>query len=150
MRYRGKQAEQRATLEFNATPMVDVIFLLTVFFMLVSRFASAENIKMEVPQPDVSQAKSVKIPERILINCRPIDERDPGMGVLYSIGPNAPEPLADISQRLASFKAKRADLKVIIRADRRLRYQDVRAVMKVVASHNIEMLNIVAKVGEGE
>ena len=41
MKYRQRQ-ERSSGLVFNATPLVDVIFILTIFFMLVSRFSSAE------------------------------------------------------------------------------------------------------------
>lgn len=134
---------------FNATPMVDVIFLLTIFFMLVSRFSSAEQVPMQIPEPEQSLAQVTKVPERIVINCRlaPMDdplERD----VLYSIGPNPPEPLATLSKRLAAMKRESPDLSAVVRADRRLRYVDVRAVMQVIAGHGIEMLNVAAHVSE--
>ncbi len=136
---------------FNATPMIDVIFLLTVFFMLVSTFARKENVPLELPKPLASQAKDVDLPDRIVINCRLGEASTYAAGVaLYSIGPNAPEPLDIIGRRLASMKQQSPDVKVIIRADRRLDYRDVRDVMRVVAANNIKMLNVAAHVGEGE
>ena len=49
-----------------------------------------------------------------------------------------------------SMKRAVPSLKVVIRADQRLRYADVRRVMRVIAQHGVEMLNVVAHVGEGE
>ena len=139
------------TMAFNATPMVDVIFLLTVFFMLVTRFSSAEQVRMELPKPDQSRARVVKMPERVVVNCRPSDPSDPGSpSVLYSIGPNRPESLAVISDRLAAMKRESPGLKVVVRADRRLRYAEVRAVMRVIAMNGIEVLNVAAHVSEDE
>ncbi len=146
----SRQAYRSSTLHFNATPMIDVIFMLTVFFMLVSRFASAENVKMLLPEPVKSEARVVKVAERIVINCRPAEPLNPAAGALYSIGPNAPESLGVISQRLAALKDARADMKVIIRADRRLRYADVRAVMREVARSGLEMIHVAAHVARGE
>lgn len=135
-------------MTFNATAMVDVIFILTIFFMLVSRFSSAEQIPMELPEPFDSRAVVSKMPERIVVNCRIADLSNPEQSaVLYSIGPNQPESLIVISERLANMKRTSSDLKVIIRADRRISYGDVRAVMRVVAENGIEMLNVVAHVG---
>lgn len=140
-----------ATLGFNAIPMVDVIFLLTIFFMLVSRFSSAEQVPMELPKPEESQAKVPRMPERVVINCRVADPDDPtGRSVLYSIGPNPPEPLAVLSDRLLGLKRESPGLRVVVRADRRLYYEDVRAVMHLIAHHDIEMLNVVAHVEEDE
>jgi len=129
--------------------MVDVFFMLTIFFMLVTRFSSAEQVPMELPEPTDSQAQVTKIPERVLINCRLADIDDPlGRTVLYSVGPNRPEPISVISDRLAAMKRQSAELEAVVRADRRLHYADVRAVMRVIAENGIEMLNVVAHVGE--
>jgi len=129
--------------------MVDVIFMLTIFFMLVSRFSSAEQIPMQLPKPQQSRAAVKKLPERIVINCRPADPAAPDLGaVLYSIGPNPPEPLEVIADRLAAMKRQYAAPQVVLRADRRLRYGRVREVMRVIAANEVDMLNVVAHVSE--
>ena len=151
MRYRYDDRRSLGTLAFNATPMVDVFFLLTIFFMLVSRFSSAEQVPMELPKPADSQAEVARMPERVVINCRLGDPDDPaGPAVLYSIGPNRPESLGVLSDHLAAMKRAAPHLKVVVRADRRLRYADVRRVMRVIARNDVEMLNVAAHVGEGE
>ena len=139
-----------AQLVFNATPMVDVIFMLTVFFMLVSSFSEEENVPLELPRPTESQAKTALISDRVVINCLPADPLDPiGGGVLYRLGPNRPVPLEVLSQNLAAFKRDVPELKVVLRADRRLAYADVRAVMREIARNNIEMLNVGAETRTG-
>ncbi len=151
MRYRRNHHRTPLVLGFNATPLVDVIFLLTVFFMLVSRFSSAEQVPMELPQPEDSRARVTRMPERVVINCRSSNPADPTAGVvLYSIGPNRPELLVTVADRLAAMKRQSPNLKVVVRADRRLPYADVRMVMQVIAGCDVEMLNIVAHVGEDE
>lgn len=146
MRIRSRKPE---ALEFNATPMVDVIFMLTIFFMLVTRFSSAEQIPMELPKPENSLAKVPRGTDRITVNCRLADPSDPdSFEVLYSIGPNRPEALSVIAERLTSMKRQTPGLTVVVRADRRLLYVQVRAVMRVVANCGIEMLNVVAHVSD--
>lgn len=138
-------------MEFNATPLVDVIFLLTIFFMLVARFSSAEQVPMELPQPEKSQARVTPMPERVVINCRLGEPRSVSEGsqtVVYSIGPNRPEPLAVIAERLMAMRGASPDIKVVLRADRRLTYADVRPVMDVIADLGIGMLNVVAHTAE--
>jgi biopolymer transport protein ExbD len=150
IRHNAPARRPSTSIGFNAVPMIDVIFMLTIFFMLVSRFSSQEKVKMDLPKPVMSQAKTVKMPQRVVINCRPDrSASDPARAVLYSVGPNRPEPLAQVSARLEAMKRESPNMKVVIRADRRLRYGDVRALMSVVARNNIEMLNVVAHVGEG-
>ena len=151
MRHGHNRRRALTGLEFNATPMIDVFFLLTIFFMLVSKFSSAEQVPMQLPEPADSRAKVARLPERVVINCRLADPSDPRGGtVLYSIGPNRPEPLEVIGDRLAAMKLESPEIKVVVRADRRLYYEDVRAVMHVIAQNGIEMLNVVAHVAEDE
>ncbi len=151
MRYAHDYHRASRGFAINLTPMVDVIFMLTIFFMLVTRFSSAEQLPMELPKPQDSQAKVAQLPQRVVINCRLAQAVDvAGRQVAYSIGPNQPEPLTVISDRLATMSRQTSDLKVVVRADRRLHYADVRAVMNVVARHNIEILNVVAHVAEAE
>ena len=140
--------QQHSNARFNMAPMIDVVFLLIIFFILVSTFASAENIRMELPHPEKSQARNVKIADRVVINCQMIP---PGLAqaygdVLYSVGPNPPEHLETIARRLAAAREANPELKVIIRADKRLRYEQVQAVMEVVADHRIENMSLVAHV----
>lgn len=140
--------QERKSITFNMAPMIDVVFLLIIFFMLVSTFASAENIPMDIPHPERSLARNVKIVDRVVINCRTADTRaaEEDQAVLYSIGPNRPESLESINRRLAAAHAANPKLKVIIRADKRLRYEHVRAVMSVVAENQIEDMSLVAHV----
>ena len=145
----AKKYHPRPSLTFNMAPMIDVVFLLIVFFVLVSTFASAERIPMELPRPDHSQARNVKLTDRVIINVQLVDPDAPETSdVAYSIGPNRPQSLAVISERLMQHKRAVPELKVVIRADRRVHYGEVREIMEIVAEHGIEMMNIVAHVGD--
>ncbi len=149
MRHERRRRETSSGISFNAVPMVDVIFMLTIFFMLVSRFSSAEQIPMELPKPEHSQASVAKIPERVIINCRVNSLLPSGsMQAVYSVGPNQPESLDVVARRLAAMRKQSPNLKVVVRADRRLPYAEVREVMRMLANNNIDMLNVVAHVNE--
>ncbi|MCH7702302.1 MAG: biopolymer transporter ExbD [Planctomycetes bacterium] len=147
---RTYRTRTRHSIAFNMTPMIDVVFLLIVFFMLVSAFASAENVPMHLPDPQRSRARNVELANRLVINCFPIDPAAPASGVQYRLGPNRPQSLGEISDALLAARGKTPDLQVVIRADRRLPYADVREVMKLVADHGIVNMNIVAHVGSEE
>ena len=43
--------------QFNMTPIIDVVFLLIIFFMLVCQFIVAENFEVAVPD-DISSAQA--------------------------------------------------------------------------------------------
>ncbi|MEK6797472.1 MAG: biopolymer transporter ExbD, partial [Planctomycetota bacterium] len=125
-------------------------FLLTVFFMLVSKFTTAEQVALMLPDPEQSRARVPGTFDRAVINCRLSEAAEGDGGVAYSLGPNPPDTLAAISTRLAAMKRDASDLKVVIRADRRLRYRHVMAAMREVTRNNIPVLNVAAIAGEGQ
>jgi biopolymer transport protein ExbD len=139
-------------ISLNVTPMIDVLFQFIIFFTLVSTYASAENIRMELPMPEKSQARNVKVVDRVVINCSRGGPASEGgeAGVLYSVGPNPAESLEIIARRVEAAHQANPKLKVIIRADKRLRYEQVRAVMEMVANEQIEDMSLVAHVAAGD
>ena len=134
----------------NMAPMIDMVFMLLIFYAFCARLKNAENVEMLLPQPDKSQAVNVVQEDRVLIHCRPADPARPEGEVLYSAGVNAPESLSRISQRLAAVKAVVPELKVVIRADKRVPFSAVRALMQVVADNEIERMGLVALTAELE
>jgi len=145
-----RQPRFRPAAGFNMTPMIDVVFLLICFFMLVSQFASAEHMAMDLPRPDNSQAVKVKLTDRVIVNCVLTTPASPATsGVYYSVGPLRVDSLEALSARLAAAKAATARLQVVLRADRRVPYRFVRGVMDVIAENRVELMHLVAHVGEG-
>ena len=125
--------------------------MLIIFFMLVSTFASAENLELDLPDPDKSRAARVKLTDRVVINCLPANRMNPAGGrTVYSVGPLRVRTLGELSARLAAAKAATPNLQVVLRADRRLPYATVRQVMEVIARNRIEVMNIVAHAREGQ
>lgn len=149
MRSKRSRGGPRGAVSFNFTPMIDLVFTLSMFYMLVSKFHTAEQIRMSLPRPEQSQARVEKIPDRVIINCLPAEDPLHGDGVQYALGANPAEPLSDVIDRLAAMRRQTPELKVIVRADRRLNYADVRRVMQALARHRIDVLNVVALAGEG-
>lgn len=141
MRYRSRRPESIAG--FNFTPLIDVMFLLTIFFMLVARFTVVEQIPLELPSPEKSQAGERKPREPIVINCRwPEGAASGDATPVYSLGANPPEALEAIAPRLAMLKEGSVDLHVLIRADRRLPYAAVRDAMREAARCGIRDLHV--------
>jgi len=150
MRKHFLSSRRRTSYSPNLTPLIDTIFTLSMFFMLVSSAASVERVPLQLPAPTESQARSIKVPDRVVINCRLAEAGSPGAEqVLYSLGPTQPEPLESLSARLWSLKQQYPGLQVVIRADRRVRYADVHAVMQIVVEHGLNALNVAAVLREG-
>lgn len=66
------QTRQRG-LKFNITPLIDVVFLLVIFFLVASHFARSEPTE-EVRLPTASQSKDDENPRRLVITVNPSGE----------------------------------------------------------------------------
>jgi hypothetical protein len=105
---------------------------------------------MVLPKPVASKAVNTQLSDRVIINCVLANPSAPeSSGVIYSIGPSRVDSLDRLSNRLAASKAATPNLQVVIRADKRLPFHAVREVMAIVAENRIEVMNLVAHVGEG-
>ncbi len=120
-RLRRKPAEPE---EFQMAPMIDMVFLLLVFFMTVSNLAQAQKrVKLDLPeshQADVPEdlsdraAVSIKADGTVFWGAR---EMDPGT----------------LSERLETLVAEEPDLRVQVRADRETPFEEVRKVLQACA-----------------
>ncbi|MBI1826767.1 MAG: biopolymer transporter ExbD [Planctomycetes bacterium] len=151
MRRFVRRERQHPPIGFIILPMVDVIFLLLLFFVIVTSFDASARIRVDVPKPDKSLAERDASAKQVVINCEVGDEASPETGeVLYRIGADPPEDLSEIVDRLKSAREINPQLSVVIRADRRLAFSQVQAVMESVASANVMLLKVAALQDTGE
>ncbi|MEM1354100.1 MAG: biopolymer transporter ExbD [Planctomycetota bacterium] len=59
--------------QMNITPLIDVVFLLIVFFMLVSKIVTEEVPELQLPDPDTTQAFRDQTENRIIVNIVPLE-----------------------------------------------------------------------------
>ena len=111
---RKKQDDPKVDL----TPMVDVVFLLLIFFMISTTFIETPGITIKLPQS--SSEVVVKTPEEIkvyLSKAGKIVHKDQEMSV---------EQLASL---LLSYRGKAAEMTFLLLADRESRHGKVVQVM---------------------
>lgn len=105
------------------TPLIDVVFLLLIFFLVATRFAE-EDREMDVQLPTASEAKPlIAEPKEIFIN---IDEAGHYFVGGKMVGEDELEEL--LQQALQNNPLNQS---VIIRADRRVQLQPVVTVMNL-------------------
>ncbi|MFV2066056.1 MAG: ExbD/TolR family protein [Pirellulales bacterium] len=101
----------------SLTPLIDVVFLLLIFFLVATRFAQ-EDRELDVPLPDASEAKPLTVaPKEIFIN---IDRE--GHYFVDGHTLDAVE-LEDILLRAAANNP--VNQSVVIRADKRVAFDYV-------------------------
>ena len=108
---------------FQMAPMIDMVFLLLVFFMCASQMSQRQNIKMEIPTASRAVVPRER-PDRWVVNVA----ED---GKVYS-----GETETTLDNLAAEVKARllvMPDLKVYIRADAKCKHREVKKVMGKLA-----------------
>jgi len=140
--FTGKYHSWRGGL--NLTPLVDIVFQLIVFFMVVSQVVTAERQPMDLPNPSHSQAKAQQHPNRLVIN---LFTDSSGNIAKIKINANVVENLAGLVDILLregpSLEARNGS--IILRADRKLKFEQVRKVLKAISNAGVTSLEIAAQ-----
>ena len=120
----------RAQAEFNMTPMIDVVFLLIIFFLVSSHLAKQEvHLDLPLPAAVTGEKRVDDQAPRLTINIAP-------QGRLMLAGRRVqPGELRQRFQR--QLDRDGADVEVVIRGDRTVPYGQVEPVMLACAEAGI-------------
>jgi biopolymer transport protein ExbD len=110
--------------EVNMAPLVDMVFLLLIFFMVASHLNQLDKVEIDVPV-----ASHAKVPDE-LRDRRTITIKADGSIYLGTL----PKTLQDVGPTVRRECRAVPNLKVYIRADKRLRHKKVKEVMKACAA----------------
>jgi len=120
----------------NLTAMLDVMFLLIIFFMLGTRFVDNERkIGLRVPEV-VDRGALTAAPARKEVNVY----RDGAV----TLDKN-PVTLDELTTRLAAARRQYSDLGVLVRGDARGEFQNVAAVLTACKQAGIQDLGITVR-----
>lgn len=132
---RTRRRFPNAEIEANLTPMIDVSFLLIVFFVLVMRISGSEQAELTVPAVREGVALRPEEEARAVLNVLP-GEGGAAAGYLLSGEEIAatPEGIALLAERLAEGYRRNPRLAVHLRADRTTRYEWVEPAMRAATT----------------
>lgn len=114
MRFREKRVTKSI---INLTPMVDMLFLILLFFLVTSSFIEQPNIKLELPS--TKYASTSKLEERVLTISRD--------GKLFF--QSEPVDRKNLVSVLKNAFSKQDDKTLILRADKNVSYGTVVDIM---------------------
>lgn len=122
--------DRRHGLSFNITPLIDIVFLLIIFFLAASHLARSEA-QTPINLPVATQTQDENQPPRRIVVTVTAD------GAMQ-VGPRTVD-LAEIEQMLLARQLDGAepDLAVHIRADRSVPYRDIEPIMLACARAGI-------------
>lgn len=116
--------------DLNLTPMIDVVFLLIIFFLVGSHFSEAER-QFDVHVPAVSAAKPLTAPpDQLVINISRTGRMTLG---------THPVTMEQLIKELKQARDRFADQSVVIRGDGEGKYQLVADVL--AACHKAQIRN---------
>ncbi|MHC4413890.1 MAG: ExbD/TolR family protein [Planctomycetota bacterium] len=124
-----------AQVEANLTPLIDVTFLLIVFFVLVSQIVEIENVQMDLPAPTDPVSEPAGDEQRAVVNVIPAGG---GQASGYRLGTRTytadTRGVEALTARLAALYQGNPTLRINLRADRGAHFQWVQPALKAVSA----------------
>jgi biopolymer transport protein ExbD len=118
---------QKEEAKFEMAPMIDMVFLLLVFFMMASQMAQIQNIKMEIPEATKSVVPKER-PNRWIVNITKDGHIFEG---------ERPIELSELSSRVKKQIEINPETKIYLRADKATKHKDVKKVMTEMAKAGV-------------
>lgn len=128
-------AEQEEEAGVNLTPLIDIVFLLLVFFMLTSRFDTQKSLELELPTASNAATKEIKEPLLIELS---------QTGELSLKGEKT--PIDELKSRLTTLtKTDSKPPSAILRADKDAEHGQVVRVLDILTEAGVRELSVAAK-----
>jgi biopolymer transport protein ExbD len=124
------QARQTPRIGIHLTALIDIVFLLLIYFLLTSSFVEQEGIAISVPEVRTTGMYPESIPVVL------IDE-----GGQFYLEKKAVSD-KELSARLRAFLALSADKSVAIKADKRVAYERVVQALDIAKENGADVLNL--------
>jgi biopolymer transport protein ExbD len=121
----------------NLTSMIDVLFLLIIFFMVATKFDEMER-NIEVAVPEVKQAGESTPPAQSFVVTVLAD------GQVELDG--SPMPLEQLTSKLAAARTPLTEPTVVIRGDAKCPFQHVASVLSACQQAGISDLGITVRI----
>ncbi|MCX6640037.1 MAG: biopolymer transporter ExbD [bacterium] len=117
----GKKKKARLPVRIDMTPMVDIAFLLLIFFMVTTVFRLPQAMEINLPPESAGEAE---VNEKNLLYLR-VDPQD---SLWYNVGFDAPKPMewkglrALLNERRDTIKEK---LVIVAKIHRKAKYSNM-------------------------
>lgn len=130
---------KRVPIRIDMTPMVDVAFLLLIFFMSTSQFDPPQKVPISLPDSH----SNLKVPESDVFILGISKDNQ----LLWQIGKNPQEltDMASLENLVLDQRRKNPRLRVAIRADKEANYGTMEDVMGIMQKTNTITFSLVTE-----
>ena len=126
-------SNRRSRLEMNMTPMIDVVFLLIIFFLVSSHLQKQEaHAELDLPSAETGNENIQTDNRTLTVN---ISSRQANFQIAF--GARIVPPSKLVSQLRGELKRAKGKLEVRIRGDRTIPYRVVEPILASCAELNI-------------
>ena len=136
---------------FEMTSMIDVTFLLIIFFMCCTEISDASKSKIQLPRVHNGEEDINPTPGRLLINVLATDPdrgTNDGQIQIFKQDRSDAEVMEMIKSQVAMGKINKetgnSEKPVLIRADKRTKYKSVQKVMKMCLANKLFKISFTA------
>ncbi len=139
-----EEVEESEDMRINMDPMIDCVFLLIIFFLATTAFIKIEqDLTIDLPK----QSKEIKVrkppKQPIVVNVK----YQPGGKTTYHVE-NEQMTLAGLTVNFSRARVRNPEQAVVIRGDRRVKWEQVAAVMSCCAQAGISKVSATVEVDE--
>jgi biopolymer transport protein ExbD len=138
------EPENDDDMRINMDPMIDCVFLLIIFFLATTAFIKLEqDLSIDLPV-QAKELKAKKPPARpIVVNIRYLNPQEVSFRV-----ENESMSLASLTTNFSRARIRNKDQAVVIRGDRRVKWEHVAAVMGSCAQAGITKVSAKVEIRE--
>ncbi|MBI1372238.1 MAG: hypothetical protein GC159_05685 [Phycisphaera sp.] len=141
---RTTRAKGTGKIDLNLTSMLDVVFQLIVFFLLVTNFTTTELPELDPPQPDGYRIDGSQH-ARVVVNVLPDGPGTHIREIQTDYQRYEPDQLGAMTVALRRKLEEQPYLKVDLRADQGIDYREMHRVMHAINAAGVQHVRIVAR-----
>ena len=130
-----RPAKKSRSLILNVTSLIDVMFLLLIFFMVTSTFRNQPAITLVLPR-SATAAETIDTPVILFLTAE---------GEVYLNDALIPD--SELKERLEILHAKSEDDRMVLRADENANHGDVVALIDTIKQSGFKRVSLSARVG---
>lgn len=141
MSLRDARKNRRVSVALDITPLIDVVFLLLIFFLVTSTFSKTEDAEIPINLPSASSGEAISESEKIVL----FITEDGSVQVKSQL--NAPDgdeiEGATLSEKLEKLYALHPDANVLLRGDQLATHGKVIEVLDLLKASGFKSVNLV-------
>lgn len=133
-------------LQPNLTSLIDVVFLLLVFFLLATQLVQEARVEMTLPAIEERQSGELPHDARVIVNVVPpglVAETGGAYRVDNEVFSGDADGVAGLSRVLRQARDKNPKLRVLLRAARDEHYERVHPAMQAVTLAGVNGVDLV-------